>query len=275
MLRYFSLAIAMACSMMMWAQDVDSCQDVRTEEEFRQELWEFGEKSREHMIHKDDRVDSLIKVRQKNLLSFAKNMMEQNKNQVCIPTEINTILGYNDTISFYATPLWDSLYYESDREYITSLTVPLQFNTDKGAIASKMSVVIDKVCYDHIVSSNFTLSNDSTTKHLMVSYNIYGDLVGIHVFNDDMTLENSYITKDEPKYRKKMMAAAKSSKKSKSSKSSSYKYRYSQSKNTNILYRNDGYSTNWGQHVNSWKSRDGYAKIETQIVSGKEMQVNK
>ena len=275
MLRYFTLVVTMMCATMMWAQDVDSCQDTRTEEELRQDLWEFGEKSREYMMQKNEVPDSMIIAREKKLLSYAKEMLKNNENHVCIPQEINAILGYNDKVKLYATPQWDSVYYEPDREYITSLTVPIKFDTDKGPIASKMSVVVDFINYEHIVSSNFTLSNDSITKHLMVSYNIYGDLVAIHVFNDDMTLADSYVTKNEPEYRKNMMAKTKTSKKSKSS-SKRNNYRYSQSGNNKILYRNGGYSNNnWGQQVNSRKLNDGYAKIETQIVSGKIMEVNK
>ena len=272
MLRYFTLVAAMMCATMMWAQDVDSCQDTRTEEELRQDLWEFGEKSRAHMMQKDEVYDSLITEREKKLLSYAKKIIKGNENRVCIPKEINTILGYNDTVNFYATPQWDSVYYEPDREYITSMTVPIKFDTDKGPIASKMSVVVDMVRYEHIVSSNFTLSNDSITKHLMVSYNIYGDLVAIHVFNDDMTLENSYVTKDEPNYRKKMMAEAKTSKKSKSS-SKRNNYRYSQSGSNNILYRDDRGKNKYRENYRRQYHGYGYREGETQRLNGKEVKM--
>ena len=112
--------------------------------------------------------DSLYKSSQEQSIAYTKGILQELGGKILLPKEVNTILNHNESEKIYAVPQWDSLYFEQNSKYITSLVLPLKVKTTSRDFEINLNIIKDqlRLIYNRIVLSNFTLQNDSITEYI-------------------------------------------------------------------------------------------------------------
>ena len=135
--------------------------------------------------------DSLYKSSQEQTIAYTKGILQELGGKILLPKEVNTILNHNESEKIYAVPQWDSLYFEQNSKYITSLVLPLKVKTTSRDFEINLNIIKDqlRLIYNRIVLSNFTLQNDSITEYITICSNIFGEFSGSQVYYKNMVLK--------------------------------------------------------------------------------------
>ncbi len=125
--RQFFSIMAMCVAFMASAQDAINN---RTQEQFQQELTQFGEETRAMMMQEYISADStdMLSEKQKKTLKYTKEFIFEDNSKLELPLEVNYLLG--DTINkkhYKLTPIWEESYFVKSDSVV--LIVPLQYDT--------------------------------------------------------------------------------------------------------------------------------------------------
>lgn len=165
-------------------------QRTRTQEQFQEDLKKFSTNSRAFMITQSTMSqDSIFRTLQDSTFSYTLRVLDKIENQIILPEEVNVLLGQDKSVKIYATPYWDEAFFEAPNPKMASLIIPFKANVNGEELLSYLNIVRQGGFYYRTVSSNFTISNDTTTNHVSIISNIYGDFLAAEKYNENLELE--------------------------------------------------------------------------------------
>ena len=165
-------------------------QRTRTQEQFQEDLKKFSTNSRAYIITQSTMSeDSIFRTLQDSTLSYTLRLLDKIENKITLPEEVNTLLGQDQAEKIYATAYWDEAFFEAPSPNHASLMIPFKSVVNGVEFQSFLNIVRQDGFYYRTVSSNFTISNDTTTKYVSIISNIYGDFLAAEKFNANMELE--------------------------------------------------------------------------------------
>ena len=124
-------------------------------------------------------------------INYTKELLQKSDNKILLPKEVNYLLGCGDSDSIYLTPEWDDAYIENGGNNILVYIVPLIGKANNVEIVAELNVVRETFSYHRMVTSHFKLSNDSTVEKISIISNIYGDLSGVEIYDNNMNLKDA------------------------------------------------------------------------------------
>ena len=131
-------------------------------------------------------VDSLYNAKIGYTITYTKELLQKMHNKICLPKEVNTLMKIEESKKLYAKPLWDSAYIKNETDDMLSYIVPIKCGYDNKEVMSELIVTRSKSSYHRLVTSCFTVTNDSVARYVTLNSNIFGELVGYQVYDEDM-----------------------------------------------------------------------------------------
>ncbi len=182
--RQFFSIMAMCVAFMASAQDATNN---RTQEQFQQELAQFGEETRAMMMQEFIPADStdMLSEKQIQVLQYTKNLAKKIKNTIELPIEVNNLITDNKEC-IKSILQFNNAYFVKRDNYEAMLCVPAVAQVDSSIVESELVIALDKEGnYHQIVNSTFVIPSDSCSEYLCLKSNISGSLLSTVVFNDD------------------------------------------------------------------------------------------